>query len=260
MEETKVPEIFQYHKPKYPEDCIFAISPSKVSQFFEYPRIWYEEQFLGKPQEFKGNTASVLGIIAHYIYECVTLGKGVNREEINDQLISYWNIDKNPDIDINYILSTYPLVVNCVVNEYVLPNDKKYKNVEVEKVVTAEVMPGIYVGGTIDRIEGDMVTDYKNVGVKPNESIIPFMYRIQLLSYVYALRSKGYEINRMRLVYGVRPTKTIPARCIVVTESIGFEDEKLMNNTLKLIGESVMRVKEDPSLAYLIFKSYDLKE
>ena len=105
-----------------------------------------------------------------------------------------------------------------------------------------------------------VVVDFKTVSTKPNESVIPFGYKIQLLSYAYALRQQGYEINRIRLVYGVKPTKTIPARCIVVTEEIDYLADKLIDDTLKLIGESVLTVKNNPQLAYLIFKSMDLKQ
>ena len=104
------------------------------------------------------------------------------------------------------------------------------------------------------------IVDFKTVTTKPNESVIPFGYKIQLLSYAMAFRQKGYEVNRIRIVYGVKPTQKLGARCIVVTESIDFMAEKLVNDTLKLIGESVLAVRANPNLAYLIFKSMDLKE
>ena len=106
-----------------------------------------------------------------------------------------------------------------------------------------------------------IVVDYKNVVTKPADNApIPFDYKIQLLAYAYILRQLGYEINRIRIVYGIRPTKTLPARCVVVTESIDFIADKLINDTLRLIAESVLAVKENPKLAYLIFKSMDFKE
>ena len=106
-----------------------------------------------------------------------------------------------------------------------------------------------------------IVVDYKNVVTKPADNApIPFDYKIQLLAYAYILRQLGYEINRIRIVYGIRPTKTLPARCVVVTESIDFIADKLISDTLRLIAESVLAVKENPKLAYLIFKSMDFKE
>ena len=69
----------------------------------------------------------------------------------------------------------------------------------------------------------------------------------------------GHIINRIRIVYGVKPTKTIGARCIVVTEEIDFVADKLISDTLKLITESVAICKNQPELTHLIFKSMDLK-
>ena len=108
-------------------------------------------------------------------------------------------------------------------------------------------------------IEDDMIVDFKTVGKKPDENLIPWGYKIQLLAYAYAFRKQGYNINRIRLVYGVKPTKTIPARCITVTELITPEHEKMIQDTLQLITESVIICRNNPELVYLIFKSMELK-
>ena len=105
-----------------------------------------------------------------------------------------------------------------------------------------------------------IVVDYKTVAKLPNQDKIPFNYKIQLLAYAYAARKMGFEINRIRIVYGVKPTIKIPARCIVVTEEIDFTADKLINGTLQLIGETVLVAKNNPSLVHLLFKSLDLKQ
>ncbi len=260
--EKQIPEIFQYERPEVPADCIHAISPSQIEKFFTYPKVWYEEMILGKEKSFIGSTASVTGTICHYIYEQITKGNQANltREYINAQLDEYCAIMKNPDINPDQVKIDYPLVSNEVVNSYVLPHNQGTTVLKTEEMVVGKVMDGIYIAGTCDRIENDCIVDYKTVATKPNENQIPFGYKIQLLSYAYAFRQKGYEINRIRIVYGVKPTKTIGARCFVVTEVIDYIDEKFINNTLRLIAESVLAVKEKPELAYLIFKSMDLKE
>ena len=259
---SDIPEMFQYTRPELPKDCVLAISPSGISKFFDYPRIWYEQVILGQEPEFKGSTATVTGTICHWIYEQLTKGNKeiVNRDYINEQLDKYLEVCPNPDVDANQVKVDYPLVSSAVVNGYLLDANSKAGLLRSEEPVVGKVMDGVYVAGTCDRIEGDCIVDFKTVATKPNESVIPFGYKIQLLSYAYAFRQKGYEINRIRLVYGVKPTQRIPARCIVVTESIDFMAEKLVNDTLKLIGESVLAVRENPNLAYLIFKSMDLKE
>lgn len=262
MEQTDImiPEMFDYIRPILPEDCIHAISPSQIAKFFDAPRVWYDECYLGKAASFKGSTSTVIGTICHYIYEQNTLGNPITREYINEQLDQYLIACPNEDVDPSLVKITYPLVAKEVMNQYVIPHNKSNHLIECEKRVVAKVMDGIYLAGTCDRIEGDCIVDYKTVSTKPNESAIPFNYKIQLLAYAFAMRQLGYVIDRIRIVYGVKPTKTLPARCIVVTESIDYMAEKLMNDTLKLIGESVLTVREHPELTHLIFKSMDLKE
>lgn len=259
-EMEKLPPIFRYTRPELPDDCIHNISPSQINNFFALPRVWYEDNMTDGEKAFQGNTATVTGTIAHHIYKSVTLGESITREEINKQLMEYVQLKPELDIDANQVMIDYPLVTGEVVNNYILPNDKKGGVLKVEEQIVAKVMPGIYVGGTYDRLEGDCIVDYKNVGTKPNENVIPFCYKIQLLAYAFALKQAGHEVNRIRLVYGVKPTKTIPARCIVVTETIDYVAEKQISDALKLIGESVLTVLENPSLTHLIFKSMDLKQ
>jgi hypothetical protein len=260
MDFDKIPEIFQYTRPAIPNDCIHSISPSQIANFFSLPRVWYEDNMLDGEKAFQGNTATVTGTIAHHIYKYVTLGKKITREEINEQLAVYAQLRPELSLDTNQIMIDYPLVTTEVVNNYIIPHDKQGGMLKVEESVVAPVMPGIYVGGTYDRLEGDCIVDFKTVGTKPNENAIPFNYKIQLLAYAFALRATGHEVNRIRLVYGVKPTVKIPVRCIVVTESIDYVAEKLISDTLKLIGESVLMVLENPSLTHLIFKSMDLKQ
>ena len=256
---NQIPEIFQYEHPVLPDNCKHIISPSLIYKFFAYPKLWYEEVMKGE-KGFEGSTASITGTICHYIYEQVAKGENVVREEINRQLEEYLQVAQLPDVDMQKILKDYPDVVNCVVNAYILPHTTGYGKVEVEKQVYTEIDEGIYVAGTCDRIEGDCVVDYKTVSTKPNEQEIPFNYKIQLLAYVYVLRKLGYEINRIRIVYGVKPTKTLGARCVVVTENITFPDEQMINDTLRLINDSIKLSVERPDLNYIIFKSYALKE
>lgn len=106
-----------------------------------------------------------------------------------------------------------------------------------------------------------IVTDYKTVSTKPcNLDTIPFDYKIQLLAYAYALGRNKKFIDRIRVVYGVKPTKTLPARTFVVTEQISFEDTQLISDTLNLITDTILKVKQQPELTYLLFKSMSLKE
>ena len=246
--------LFNYESVPIP-DAEFIISPSQIGKFFESPRVWYEENVL-KKHDFKGNTSTVLGTICHHIYEQVTLGHKVDRETINKDLDEY--VQNNPDLelDVNYIKNTYPLVTKEVVNEYVLTHN--INGVKAEFKIHDKVKDNIYVGGTCDRLEGTAVVDYKTVSVKPSK--IPFHYKIQLLAYAYILTNRGYTVDTIRLVYGVTPTKTIGARCVILEEPITIKDWKLISDTLKLIADTVIKTKSNPELIYLLYKSYELKE
>lgn len=260
---SQIPEIFRYSHPKTPDDCTDIVSPSAIYKFFSLPKIWYEEYFLNKKQ-FEATTATVVGTICHHIYEKVAKGENVVREEIEKQLREYVEMKNLTEVDVDKVIADYVPVVNTVVNAYVLPHTTGYGNIELEKPVAIKLPSnygnGVYLAGTIDRIEGDCIVDYKNVAVKPNELQIPFNYKIQLLAYAYAARQLGYEINRIRIVYGVKPTKTLGARCVVVTETISFPDEQMVDDTLKLMADTILFSKKFPEYNYLIFKSYALKE
>lgn len=257
--ENKIPNLFEHTDVVMPNDCILKISPSKIAQFFEYPSVWYKEEVLKQKQAFEGNTATTLGTICHKIYENVTEGIPINRDTIDEALEAFNTAMPHLNLDLQDIRNCYPEISRLVVNEYILPTKAKGIRVKSEVSLVGKVMNGIYIGGTCDRIEGDCIVDFKTVGSKPNEETIPFNYRIQLLAYAVAARLNGYEINRIRIVYGVKPLKTIPARKFEVTKMIDYEDEKLISDTLKLIGESVLKVRECPELTHLIFKSMDLK-
>ena len=252
-----IPPIFRYNDIEIP-DGSHKISPSQISKFFEYPKLYYLENITGeKENEFQGNTATTLGTICHWIYHCVITGKEVNREDINKQLDKYSELRPELCLDLDDIKLNYPLIAGATVNEYILPSKATLK--ESEKSVLIPIDEDVYLGGTTDLIEDDMIVDFKTVGKKPDENSIPFGYKIQLLAYAYAFRKKGYNINRIRLVYGVKPTKTIGARCIIVTEQITPEHEKMIQDTLQLIAESVVICRNRPELVYLIFKSMELR-
>jgi hypothetical protein len=257
--------IFTYEHAKVPGNCDVLLSPSQLSKFFEFPKVWYEENILGKESDFKGNTSSVLGTICHHIYECVTTNTPVTREAINEELIKHFTDNPNSDVNIQEVMDLYPKITSSVVNGYILPRNR-ICSVKVEQQIVHELSKGIYIAGTYDRLELDksegisVLCDFKTVSTKPNTTTIPFHYKIQLLSYAYALERKGMPVDYIRLIYGVRPTKTIPARCITVTEEYDSNAEDLIVKTLTLVRDSINIIREKPELTYLIFKSMDLKE
>lgn len=246
--------MFEYQEIELPDNAVFKISPSQIDEFFKLPKVWYEKNVLGKKEYFQ-NTAMALGTVCHYIYEMFGQNKYIDKEYIDEQIDT---LEGNPDIDTAHVKEMYRVIAPEVINSYISSNMPTHT----EYQTYTEVKDNVYICGTIDAIggNGSMVVDYKTVSKKPNDKAIPFNYKIQLLSYAYALKRNNHFIDRIRLVYGVKPTKTKEARTIVVTEQISYQDWKLVEDTLTLIADSVTKVKEQPELAYLIFKSMGLKE
>ena len=245
--------MFEYNELEMPKDCIFKISPSQIDKFFKYPSVWYKEEVLKEKEDFK-NTAMSLGTVCHYIYEQVGLGlsDSIDTEYIENQIETLSGYE---DVDTAEVIRQYRGLCNVVVNEYIINNMPTHT----EYPTYAEVTGNVYVGGTIDNITNSIVVDYKTVATKPSVTNIPFNYKIQLLAYAYALSRSNHFIDRIRLVYGVKPTKTLPARCFVVTEEITYEDWNLIEDTLKLMAETIIKVKKQPELTHLLFKSMKLK-
>lgn len=249
---NKEPTIFDHVKVPLPEDCIFKISPSAISKFFEYPVVWYKEQVLGEVQ-FKGNTASVLGSIVHGLAECYAKGEATSKEMVEPYLIKH---QFNMDVNVSMVRDLYPDMAAALINEYLRHN----KPTEVERSMCHEVKDGIYVAGTFDNRTGSIMIDYKNVSTKPKTDKIPWNYYIQLMAYAWMARQEGIEIDKIRLVYVVRPTKTLPVRVFKVTQVIGEDDYKAIEEVLEIISDTVLLSKSNPELNYLLFKSMQFKE
>jgi hypothetical protein len=241
---------FSYTEVDLPEDATFKISPSQIDNFFSSPVVWYKEQIL-KQKVFTGSTATELGTIIHAVAEAYAKSESTSRDEIEAYLKTIYD----PDIDKNLIRDLYPMMSEMLVNEYISTNPPT----EVEYQTLAHVQGGIYVGGTVDNRTGTTIVDYKNVSTKPKTDSIPFGDKIQMMAYAFADRERGIETDRIRLVYTVRPTKTLPVRVFVVNHMIQESDWDLIENTLNLISESVLAIRKDPSMTHLIFKSMNLK-
>ena len=246
------PTIFDYYKIPLPDNCIFKISPSAISKFFEMPVVWYKEQVLGEVQ-FKGNTSSVLGSIVHGLAEQYAKGETSSREEIDKYLTKH---KFNTDVNINEVRNLYPDMAKTLINEYLRHN----KPTEVERSMFKEIKDGVYLAGTFDNRTGTTIVDYKNVATKPNTDKIPWNYYIQLMAYAWMCREEGIEIDKIRLVYIVRPTKTLPIRIFTVNQIINDDDYKAVEDVLELIASTILTINDEPHLIPLLFKSMSLKK
>lgn len=242
--------MFEHTQVALPEDATFKISPSGISKFFDSPVLWYKEHILGE-KEFQGNTATTVGTLVHYCAEQKILGQPIDYNLINEEIRK---ID-NPDVDKEEVMSAWEIQKDVLFDEYL--NHQTID--EAEAQLCHKVKEGVYVAGSCDARQGSTVIDFKNVSKKPRDTI-PFNYFIQLMAYAYMYKQQGVFIDKIQLVYTVRPTKTLPARLIVVSQLIKDEDWEMIENTLELIADTVLKSRECPELNYLLFKSMQFKE
>jgi len=250
----------------------FRISASQFNSWMNYPHNWYREQVLGETG-FNGNTASVLGTVVHYCAEMVGKGSHPDVAQIEQYITNCETLDDgtpNEDVDASIVRDSYEQMATTLINTYLLQN----MPTQVEPFVMHEIQPGYFPSGSIDAINGDCIVDYKTFNSKTKPKAIPQHYKYQLLIYAYICRKMGMDIQRIRLVYINRPIdgryisektgkacgKIHPPEVTVLTECIDADDMDFIESLLNLCTESVQKAKEDPSLAYLIFRDYRLKD
>ncbi len=243
---------FEYNSFTIP-GAKYKISPSSIGLFFENPTRFYREKVLNE-KGFIASTSTVLGTIIHGLAETYVTGEPQSREECDayaDRMALEFD-----EVDPEIVKTLYPGMASLLINNYVKGN----KPDKVEEAIYTEVKDGIYIGGSCDAFyTNGMVLDYKSAGKKPNTETIPFNYKIQLLAYSHIYRSMGYDVDRIRIAYIVRPTKTLPERLFVVTQQITEEDWDLIEQTLELISDSILYCQKHPEAIPLIFKSQKLK-
>jgi len=248
----------------------FRISASQFSSFMDYPHNWYRQNVLGETG-FEGNTASVLGTVVHYCAEMVGKGSHPDVAQIEQYITNCETLDDgtpNIDVDASIVRESYEQMATTLINDYLLHN----MPTQVEPLVQHELQPGYFPSGSIDAINGDCIVDYKTFNSKTKPRAMPQYYKYQLLIYAYICRQMGMDIQRIRLVYVNRhidgglsektgkPLKSYPPEVTVLTEQIDADDMDFIESLMNLCCESVQKAKEDPSLAYLIFRDYRLKE
>lgn len=264
-----------YHKQVYVPNGAIKLSPSSLWKFFEFPRVWYEENIEYPLDDTIISSKMITGTACHIVYEEVTKhiqsclqynssDTSFDTERLFSQIDRYMDeyIGDNYhmlDTPLETMKSNYKATATVVVNEYiskVLPN-----NSEVSLQCEVDNYYNFYLAGTIDNVTQDRIIDYKTVFSKPSGDEIKFSHWLQLMAYRYMYQNVYKSpINEIAIVYGIVPMKTIGARCIQVRKQVTKEDEILFNDTIKLICESIKRCKQDNSLIPLVFKSMELNK
>ena len=276
-----------------PDDAI-RINASGISRFFSHTTQWYREKMLGE-SGFTGNSASVNGTLVHYIAEQFARNNTItqdDKDEIAKYILKHTNSeykDYNPDIDINYIEDNYKIMAETLVNDYLLENPPS----RVEDFVAMEILPNIYVGGSIDNLTGGSITscedgkitveanpqaamicDYKTTSMRPGNlkgKSISWSHKLQLLTYAWILTQQGQPVDRIRIIYITsndvnrisektgKPLQAYPSTIVTLTEQITESDLEMVGDIIHLIAESVQLWKTKPELHHILAQDMRLK-
>lgn len=119
----------------------FRISASQISNYFDTTSKWYREHLLGE-DGFQGSTASELGNVIHAAMAMYLDTKTIDKQ----QLIDYINNINNPEVDKTTILEQYEIMINTLINNFLLENLGTYS----EEFIWQQIHPNIGVGGSYD--------------------------------------------------------------------------------------------------------------
>lgn len=252
-----------------PDDCKFKISPSAFGTFIDQPWNWYRQQ-IQKLDVFEYNTMSVAGTIIHYCAEQVAKNEKVDEQAIEDYISAKEN---NEFFNQDEVRNIWYDMAHTLINDYLLSQVQTV--LAAEQQICAEIKNKYYVAGTADLLQGTkedcILTDYKSYSSKIKPKSITGRYKYQLLTYAWALRKNGYNVNRIRLVFvnrfidgGIsektgKPLKSYPPEVTVLTETITQEDLDYIESMLELCVDSLEASIKHPELAYLIFHDMRIK-
>lgn len=222
----------------------FKISPSQLSSFFNDSAEWFRKN-VTKDEVFEGNTNTVLGTVVHYFAECYANNKKPNIIEIEDFINSY---NDNPEVDVSEVKKNYKGMVDVLKSEYL---EKSMTPTEVEPFIKYELEPGFVVAGSVDARIGKTVVDYKTCKVKPSGMD---KHRLQLMTYAYIYSKLGIDIEKIRVVYVQRATKTLPPRIWEFEEEVTFFDFNWIEEQLKIVSGSLKLYQQYPHLKDILFR------
>lgn len=242
------------------------ISPSTIHKFNDRKWEWYQEQILGN-QVFTGNTSSVLGTIVHRVAE-VYIKKSSTPEELKAEIATYLSTIDNPEIDIEEIKNHYSPMGNALITHlqsFGVPEKS-------EEVISYEILPNIFVCGTADARLGSTLIDFKTTNTLTPRTDMLQQYKWQLLTYAWIYEKLDIDIDTIQIQWITRnnvgrissktgkPMKDYPSTVTAVSHLVTNDDMEFINNYLHLIAETVQKSQEDPSLNYLLFSDYRLKD
>ena len=253
-------DYFSYNIGNLPENHI-RISASQLSLFFDKTSDWWREQILKETPKFIHSTASELGTCIHAAAAMYHDTKSVDKQAILDYIDTL-----GPDIDKTEIRTQLKPMIETLINSYC----SKTKHTTSEEFISYEVLPNIFVGGSMDAGTPDTVVDYKTTSAKTAPTSFPRQYYFQLMTYSWVLKQLGRAPSTLRLVYITRmidggysdktgkKLKDYDSTCTVLNHSITDSDWDLIDGCIKLIAHSVQHWKEYPEHRYLLAQDFRL--
>lgn len=175
--------------------------------------------------------------------------------------------DKYPHLNISYLKRLQIKHLNTK-----LTKDGHYMWKKVSKEVYTEAKAqGIKTKIDVSNTGNGTIVDYKTTSSKSPPNKISRPYWFQQMTYAYIARKHGYEINRIRLVFVTtnemnrysektgKKLKDYPSQVSIVNHEITDLDMEIIENTLKLIAESVTLWNTKPELRYILAQDRRLK-
>lgn len=256
-------DYFSYDNGDLPDDS-FRISASQISRFFDTTSQWYREFLLGEAPAFTGSTASELGTCVHAAAAMYHDTKTVDKASI----LAYIDSISNPDVDKSVIKEQLKPMTEALINSYCAKNTHTTS----EEFISYEVLPGIYVGGSIDATTNNTIVDFKTTSAKKAPTTFSRAYYFQLMTYAWVLKQHNRHMTHLRLVYVTRhidggysdktgkKLKDYPSECTVINHQITDDDWNLIDGCIKLIANSVKLWKENPELRWALAQDWRLYE
>jgi len=267
-----------------PDQTIFRIQASQISNFFDYTNSWYREKLLGGSPMFGGNTSSILGTCIHWAAECYIKDKQIT-EPNKEEMYAYIDQQATNNTEIDAVTIRQQLTPMWrTLREYI---DRDPGGL-VEPFIELEILPGITAGGSIDRLKpvndntiyhsleelrGKTVDiqDWKTTSALSAPTKITKNYEWQLLVYAYVLHKK-YDIttryvtdvfltrdNCGRLNASGKPMKDYPSVVGEVSKPVTEESLLFIESLIKVVAHSVEAFVTKPELRYLLMQDYRYK-
>lgn len=244
-------------------DGDFRISPSMVSKFNDKKWEWYASQVIGE-DTFKDNKSTILGTCIHKVAE-----EWIKNGNFPLGLTEY--IDSFNELELSekeFIKSQLEPMGNALIDYLSFFGTPEIS----EETIKYEIMPHIWVAGTVDAKIDDCIVDFKTTSIQTVQEKMPNNYKWQLLTYAWIYKKLGIEINKIRIVWVTqnrvgeisqktgKPLKDYYSMAYPITEEITEEDMRFIDDYLHLIAETYQMAKDKPELTYLLFADYRLKE